>query len=83
MSETDSDCQQVIDLDYKGLMEGTTAMIFHMDFIELIKHMLYKVAWNEDVDYHVSKSNHNSQPVFTSTNKLNLEKEYEQAWDNS
>ena len=83
MSETDSDCQQVIDLDYKGLMEGTTAMIFHMDFIELIKHMLYKVAWNEDVDYHVSKSKHNSQPVFTSTNKLNLEKEYEQAWDNS
>ena len=83
LSETDSDCEQVVELDYKGLMEGTTAMIFHMDFIEVIKHMLFKVDWTENVDYHVSEWDDFTQPVFSSTNKLNLEKEYEEAWDKS
>ena len=83
MSETDSDCQQVMDLDYKGLIEGTTAMILHMKFIEVIKQMLFNLDWKENVDYHVSEWDDYPQPVFSSTNKLTLEKQYEEAWDNS
>ena len=78
-----SDCKQTKKLDFQGVVDGSTAMIFQTNLIYLVKRELYKIGWIEDVDYHVSKSDTYSQPVFMITNKLNLEKEYEDIWDES
>ena len=43
--ETDSDCNQTVELDYQGVMDGTTAMIFHSLLIDLIKQVLYHRDW--------------------------------------
>ena len=83
VSVTDPDCTQITELDYQGVMDGTTAMIFRLEFIAIVKRVLYKFNWKEDLDFHVSKSDTHSEPVFMATNKLNLEKRYEVAWDMS
>ena len=84
LSKKDSDCQQIDKLDYQSLKEGRTAIILGLSIIEVIKRViLYKFDWKEDIDYHVSKSDLYSHPMFTVTNKLNLEKHLEEAWDQS
>ena len=80
-TQLDKNCKQVLELDYKGVMEGTTAMIFATGLVNLVKQGLFKLGWEEDVDYHVSKSDTYSHPLFFITNKMNFEKQYEDAWD--
>ena len=83
-SKIHSDCQQIVELDYQGLKDGTTAIILCLSIIEVIKRVvLYKFDWKEDINYHVSKSDLYSHPVFTITNKHNLEKHLEEGWDKS
>ena len=37
ISEIDSNCEQIVKLDYQGLIDGTTAMIFGINTINVIK----------------------------------------------
>ena len=76
-------CIQTSQLNYQGVRDGTTAMIFQTKYINLVKQEFFKSGWKEDLDYHVSKMDKISQPQFTITNKLNFDKVYEQAWDQS
>ena len=83
LAKIDSDCKQIVNLDYQGLIDGTTTMIFGISTIEVIKQILYKFNWKEDIDFHVSKTDVYSHPMFTITNKLKLDEQYEKAWDKS
>ena len=79
----ESDCILTKELDFQGVFDGSTALIFQKSFIYLVKREFFKFGWRENIDYHVSKYDTYSQPVFMITNKLNLEKEYEAIWDQS
>ena len=78
-----SNCEQTMNLDYEGVLNGTTAMVFQSRFIDVVEQVLNKIGWNKDYNYHVSEKDAHSRPLFTMTNRMNFDKQYEEAWDKS
>ena len=78
-----SNCEQTTEVDYDGVLDGTTALVFQSRYIDVVEQVLNKLGWNKDYNYHVSDKDAHSRPLFTFTNRMNFDKQYEEAWDKS
>ena len=77
----DESCLKTSAFDYQGLIGGTTAMVFQASLINLVRQNLFKLGYEEDVDYHVSTKDAYYHPYFFATNKLNMEKVHQEYFD--
>ena len=78
-----SNCEQTTELDYQGVLDGTTAMVFQSRYIDVVEQVLNKIGWNKEYNYNVLEKDAHSRPLFTMANRMNFDKQYEEAWDKS
>ena len=56
-------------IDYQGVINGKTVVIFPQHYIQIYKQHLINEGFAEDIDFHVSHSGGYSQPMFSATNR--------------
>ena len=69
------------DIDYEGVRMGVTALVHNHEYMDMIKLNLIKNNFQEDIDFHISKSGGIPQSFTTLTNRANFNETLAMKWD--
>ena len=69
------------DIDYEGVRMGVTALVQDEKYMKIIKQNLITDNFQEDIDFHISKSGGIPQPYTTITNTANFNETLAMKWD--
>ena len=69
------------DIDYEGVRMGVKVLILDEQYIEIIKHNIISDNFQENIDFHISKSGEIPQSYTTITNRANFNETLTMKWD--